>query len=636
MILLHCPLTSNIHRRVVVIYFSPLRPPQFHRSALKFRSTSYSSSSRSLKLSTAFLLKADPVETISNAESEGDTDLLPAVRSYENDLSRLDLVGSVGFGQAITAAAVDGGSAAEEHLSSGMQDMVIETFYPGRNGDHSTVSTRLFLPAKKVKEKAMKLKNRLGSDLFHSTAGSSVLARTFRQVVLQHMLSFKLVLYAPGVVRNMADLTNPEKIPTYFSVSSSDGRILATIAEVICAYALHCVEKEYLGETSYSIFGLFQKPLDIVSLDSSVSLSRLSKYEVIEEDKRRVKDFNFANRKSIERDRTFKYKWLKSASYYSQGKAEDSGFSHEYAPSYRILIDANKFKDVEFQGWKKSTDNKWEALFTHFQLVELANALDMFFEDRYTVPNKEFGCQWVSRSSNSLKKKTSSWKVFISALACGCVLISFGILARLYSPQILKDRNVFQKYTSVSQADTEPCQIQSLGVDELETFCVSIIEKIKNVHAGSADIMVDKSIGVWMGMLPDSLRKVHNTVANQIISRNGDADGGLPNYTQVHACTDPSVRENLGLEITSGQDICSYQVVLSIDGEIIGFQPTSRVAVNNWATNPLAKVLYKGKKISPGLVEPSVKIPQPSKIVLIELLMSANPDSWFVLARPCQ
>lgn len=124
-----------------------------------------------------------------------------------------------------------------------------------------------------------------------------------------------------------------------------------------------------MGETSHSIFDLLQKPVKFVSVDSSVSFSRLSKYEVIEEDKRRVNDFNFANRKSVERDRTFKYKWLKSAHYFSQDKAEDSGFFNEYVHSYRILIDAKIYKDAEFQGWKKSTDNKWEALFTHFQLV---------------------------------------------------------------------------------------------------------------------------------------------------------------------------------------------------------------------------------------------------------------------------
>lgn len=42
------------------------------------------------------------------------------------------------------------------------------------------------------------------------------------------------------------------------------------------------------------------------------------------------------------------------------------------------------------------------------------------------------------------------------------------------------------------------------------------------------------------------------------------------------------------------------QVVLSADNKIVGFQPTSRMAVNFWAANPLAKELYGGKKLSPG------------------------------------
>lgn len=40
--------------------------------------------------------------------------------------------------------------------------------------------------------------------------------------------------------------------------------------------------------------------------------------------------------------------------------------------------------------------------------------------------------------------------------------------------------------------------------------------------------------------------------------------------------------------------------MLSPEGKIIGFQPTSRVAVNHWAANPLTKELYGGKKLSPG------------------------------------
>ena len=40
--------------------------------------------------------------------------------------------------------------------------------------------------------------------------------------------------------------------------------------------------------------------------------------------------------------------------------------------------------------------------------------------------------------------------------------------------------------------------------------------------------------------------------------------------------------------------------MLSSEGKIIGFQPTSRVAVNHWSANPLAKELYRGRKLSPG------------------------------------
>jgi len=42
------------------------------------------------------------------------------------------------------------------------------------------------------------------------------------------------------------------------------------------------------------------------------------------------------------------------------------------------------------------------------------------------------------------------------------------------------------------------------------------------------------------------------------------------------------------------------QVVFSSEGKIVGFQPLSRVAVNQWADNPLARELYAGKKLSPG------------------------------------
>lgn len=68
---------------------------------------------------------------------------LPCVRTFENDLARLSLVGAVGFEQALTAAAADGGRAAAEHIDSGQPTMVVETIFPGPEDEHATISTRL-------------------------------------------------------------------------------------------------------------------------------------------------------------------------------------------------------------------------------------------------------------------------------------------------------------------------------------------------------------------------------------------------------------------------------------------------------------------------------------------------------------
>jgi hypothetical protein len=109
---------------------------------------------------------------------------------------------------------------------------------------------------------------------------------------------------------------------------------------------------------------------------------------------------------------------------------------------------------------------------------------------------------------------------------------------------------------------------------------------------------------------------------------------------------------------------------MSEEGKLLGFQPTSRLAVSHWANNPLAALLYEGRKLSPGIrivprtsshwsifnciyalyfvlsntfkwtlsgfLEPRLKISRPAKVVPIELLMSVNSESFFALARHVQ
>lgn len=137
---------------------------------------------------------------------------LPCVRTYENDLVRLSLVGAVNFEQALTAAAADGGRAAAEHVDAGVPTMVVETIFPGSADKHSTISTRLFLPASKVKQKANKLRKTISDDILSMESSRNILAMTFRQVVLQKLWDFELVLFRPGSERNIGDLENPREV----------------------------------------------------------------------------------------------------------------------------------------------------------------------------------------------------------------------------------------------------------------------------------------------------------------------------------------------------------------------------------------------------------------------------------------
>lgn len=82
-------------------------------------------------------------ERILEAVAESDEDILPGVRIYEDISARLTLVGAVDSQQALTAAAADGGRAADEHILAGLETMVVETISPESLDENSTLSTRL-------------------------------------------------------------------------------------------------------------------------------------------------------------------------------------------------------------------------------------------------------------------------------------------------------------------------------------------------------------------------------------------------------------------------------------------------------------------------------------------------------------
>lgn len=76
-----------------------------------------------------------------------------------------------------------------------------------------------FLPARKVMEKAHKLRSTITKEMLSGTTSTNILAMTFRQVTLQHLWNFELVLFIPGAERNMDDLETPREVGNFFIVS---------------------------------------------------------------------------------------------------------------------------------------------------------------------------------------------------------------------------------------------------------------------------------------------------------------------------------------------------------------------------------------------------------------------------------
>ncbi|XXG90112.1 hypothetical protein AAC387_Pa12g1952 [Persea americana] len=568
---------------------------------------------------------------------------LPGVRIFENDLARLNVIGDVASDQALTAAAADGGDAAEEHLASGMSAMVVETVFPVGPDEHSTISTRLFLPARKVKEKAKKLQSMLNADFLSSTTSRNILAMTFRQVVLHHLWSFELSLFSPGSERNMEDLVNPREVRAFFTLSSSDEKVLSVLAEAVCLCALESTERDFLenskGISSRDVFPWFQKPKRIASADSSVNIYKISQDQIVESAKNWVENFNSVKGKYMGREIKQKDRWWESPTYSRLDKIggpEFSSWTNEYIPAYRLQVNAEYFQNVKFEGWQRSVDNRWEVLLTHSQMVGLANILDMYYEDQYTNPGKQLLSGFTADFSKLSKSKSSLWKMISIGVVGGCVLVSVSFLAQLCWPRLFKPPVSPKEHYTISSSDIDYSSQPFLEAAELEALCILVVKKIKDDFGFPGDIMTDPDVGAWIGQLPSYLtRKRDVNLVQDVSSSTSRSSGDVPTHEDFSdTVPSSSLESNTVSQMTTAQDIASFQVVLSRDGKIIGFQPMSRLAVNYWASNPLAKALHGGRKISPGILEHSLKIPHPDEAIQLELLMSVNPESWFALARP--
>lgn len=398
---------------------------------------------------------------------------LPAVRTYENDLCSLSVVGSVDFEQALTAAAADGGETADEHLAGNLETMVVETVSPGDYDDSSTVSTRLFLPVKKVKEKSTRLRSSFTTDILSSSSmPKNILAMTFRQVVLQHLWSFKLSIFSSGTERDLEHLADTREIQRKFCISSSNILFLSKLSEVVCSWTLENTKMSYLknisGSSSDGIFGWPKKFLGLSTGDSSIRICRLSQSEIKDGAKKHFEKFIMVEREPHFRKQHNKHNLLEPPNFSPLEKvagAEFGEWAKEFVPAYKLQVDGNSFKDIKLEGLQEMPNNRWEALLTHTQMDKLLHILDMYYEDRYTLPEKELSCGLAVETSITIKK--FMWKLFIGSIAGVCILIITAIFAQIYRPRLLKTRESSDQNSTLPLIEPYTPQFKSLNTAEL-------------------------------------------------------------------------------------------------------------------------------------------------------------------------
>ncbi|XP_071739807.1 uncharacterized protein [Rutidosis leptorrhynchoides] len=623
-------MASLIHPLPVYLHNPPSKPTSFSPKNLIFLPKISFKSSRITFTIQARSAPTPPLPPLPETQKylldilDGDdVKFIPCVRTYENDLGRLTVVGDVDLEQALTAAAADGGDAAEEHIVNGLEVMVAETVFPGHSDEHSTISTRLFLPSRKVKERARSLRNYLTKEVLGSTTSTNILAMTFRQVTLRQLGSFELLLFRPGTTRNMKDLANIREGPASFTLSSSDEQTLSMLAEVVSVSALETTKNDFLNNySSYNVFRLFRKPEKFSSKDSSFILYQVPEDEMVENAKSLLQKFKSLKANYKTKETALKFSWW-PLSVFSRlekiGGVEFSVWVSEYVPAYKLQIDNDKLRDSKFEGWKELDKHRWEVLLTHSQMVCLANILDMYYEDLFTIPNKKLPYSVTAKTTSlHIKKKSNSLlKILSAVIASGCFIVAVSVMGQAYLPRFQNGQKHLGGYQRPQSSHTGSIHLWSMDSTMLEDVCVSIVKKVEAVYGWNGEIRKESGGGVSTGELPDYLRRLvrlHSSYNDDIT-------------------LDPTNKSDQEL-LESGPKIASYQIVLSSEGKIVGFQPTNLLAVNNWASNPLTEELYGKKKLSPGLFEPSLKIAPPTEVVLLELVMSENSDSHFVLVRP--
>jgi hypothetical protein len=152
-----------------------------------------------------------------------------------------------------------------------------------------------------------------------------------------------------------------------FSISSSDEKLLSSLAEAIFSCATEDATKDFLGDKGSSS----QKRQLSCSTDSSVSIQRIPEAQVVNNAKKCLESFNLV-KPSHQVYNKSKNGWWPTPNYESLQKLGGPDFVHwvnEYIPSYKLQINVDVFRKTNLQGRHELANSRWEVFLSHFQLV---------------------------------------------------------------------------------------------------------------------------------------------------------------------------------------------------------------------------------------------------------------------------
>ncbi|KAL3691065.1 hypothetical protein R1sor_004716 [Riccia sorocarpa] len=589
------------------------------------------------------------------AQALSDSTIYPVMRVYRNDLCSLEVTGDAKAWEVVGAMAADGGFTASEELTKGRSLMTVETIIPGRSDDHSTVSTKLLAPTELVSKRAKLMWSKREAQKRGSSSGSA-LAIAFQSVVMQRVLAFDFRIQAAGNVRDMANLANEKETGVVAIFESRDGKILEGLAEAVCSYLLANIKDAYdrTGSGQTGISGLvpfWKRTKQVYALDKAICVSSLSDTEVWENARRILEEPTFLrDGKATRPVRTHQSWWpLSDAPSASSFLADDDlrNFSNEFVPIHKIEIDINRLQ-ANSKGWQKSKrDHIVELQLTHAQLVDMADVLDLFYEDRSTVPVKELKSGMnlnVSQNSRSKVAKTL-WTVIASALAGGILIVGLIVTSRMRGSSTSNFRISSPTSSSVSDSSfkskwcTPKYNRQVLlpsnndvRPEEMEALCTQVVLRMKHVFKLDGEVQSSPGRGAWLGLDITDWGRARSEEDIAGSQPSGNDDPAQLGESQLNSSpkgrrTKPPVEEVVLL----------YQVMLSRDGKVVGFQPGNKAAIGYWVNYPFAEDLHKGRKLGPGLIEPGLRyVEPPEQLVAIELLCRPQSDTPSIAARPLE